>query len=105
MQNYRAVVHYHFKKGMEEQGLKFLVNELVNKAPQYGCHHIELLQDHKDHCNLIGIATWNDIEDARRFQLMWTKKEKEMLHFCTNPPKREFCKLRSTFMEKAKRVA
>ncbi len=43
MSGYRAIVHYHFKKGMEEQGIRFLENELLRKAHQLGVHDIEIL--------------------------------------------------------------
>ena len=47
--NYRAIVHYHFKEGMEEKGIQFLENELVKKGRELGCHYIELWQNEKDH--------------------------------------------------------
>lgn len=105
MGNYRAIVHYHFKKGMEEQGIRFLQNELIKNAERYGCHGIELLQDEKDHTLLVGIATWNDISDARRFQSSWAHKENELMRFCSETPKRHFYKVRSTYSEKMRRAA
>lgn len=105
MGNYRAVVHYHFKKGMEEQALKFFENELIKKAQNYKCHLIELLQNEKDHSQFVGIAIWNDIEDARRFQELWKSKEKELMRFCVNEPKREFFKLRTHYQEKMRKAA
>ncbi len=105
MSNYRAVVHYTFKKGMEEEGLKFLENELVKKGAQYGCHGIELLQNGKDSTTVIGIGYWNDIEEARKFQSAWDKKEKELAKYCTSAPKREFYKIRCNYMEKARKIA
>jgi len=105
MTHYRAVVHYNFKKGMEEKGIKFLENELIKNAQKYGCHYIELMQNEKDHSHLIGIATWTSLDDARRFQSLWKEKEKEFLQYCTGSPEREFCKVRSNYMEKSRRAA
>lgn len=105
MANYKAIVQYHFKKGMEEQGLKFLDKELIKKAQEYGCHGIELCQNEKDHTYLVGIALWNDIEDARRFQSLWDSKERELLRFCTSTPKREFFRVRDTYTEKMRKAA
>lgn len=105
MGNYRAIVHYHFKKGMEEQGMKFIENELIKKAQGFGCHYVELLQNEKDPTLVVGIATWNDIEDARKFQSLWKTKEKELMRFCSNKPQREFFKIRNNFQEKTRRVA
>lgn len=105
MSTYRAVVHYEFKKGMEEEGIKFLERELVKKAQNYGCHEIELLHSEKNPCHLIGIATWKNIEEAKKFQATWDAKEKEILRYCTDVPKREFFKMRSTYTEKAKKAA
>ena len=104
--NYRALVRFHFKPGMEEQGLMFLENELVKKGKEFNCHYIELWQNEKDKTWVDGIAVWNDLEDAKRFQALWEKKEKEMVaKFCQEEPKREFCKLRSIYIEKARKAA
>lgn len=105
MSNYRAIVHYHFKKGMEEKGIKFLERELLSKAQEFGCHGLELWQDERDPTFLVGIGAWNSIDDARRFQSHWDEKEKELIEFCESAPKREFLKIRSTYAEKEKRVA
>ncbi|HEY2810453.1 MAG TPA: hypothetical protein VGJ00_03580 [Rhabdochlamydiaceae bacterium] len=105
MTKYKAVVHYRFKEGMEEKGLHFLENELLKKADSYGCHEIELLQSEEDPTHIIGIALWNDIQDARRFQAKWATKEHELLRISADSPKREFFKMASTFMEKMRRAA
>lgn len=105
MSKYRAIVHYRFKEGMEEKGLRFLENELVKKAESFGCHGIEILHSEDDPTFVVGIATWNDIQDARRFQAKWATKEHEMLSFCTSSPKREFFKIVSTFMEEKHKKA
>jgi len=105
MGNYRAIVHYSFKKGMEAQGLKFLEEELVKKAQNYGCHFIELWQNERDPSIVVGVAIWNDLEDARRFQSKWQEKEQELMQFCTESPKREFFVLKTTYVEKGKKAA
>jgi len=105
MASFRAVVQYHFKKGMEEQGIKFLENELINKATQYGCHHIELLQDDKDHSFFIGVATWSSFEEAKKFQAHFESKEKELMKFCVKAPTRHFCRLKNQYNEKLKKAA
>ena len=103
--HYRAVVHYHFKNGMEEEGVRFLERELIKKAKEYGCHDIELWQNDRDPAVFTGVALWNDIQDARRFQSLWEKKEKEFLRYCTGTPHREFYRVRATFLEKSKKAA
>jgi len=105
MTTYRAIVHYHFKKGMEQQGIRFFENELLKKAQEYGCHSIELWQDERDPQHLIGTGMWNSLEEARRFQSHWNEKERELINFCTNTPKREFLKIKATYSEKSRRVA
>jgi quinol monooxygenase YgiN len=105
MPSYKAIVHYHFKNGKERQGLRFLQNNLIRKAKEYGCHGIELLQEGKNPTFFIGIGTWNSLEEARRFQAIWNKKEKQMNHFCIHRPKRQFFKVKSTYMEKTKKAA
>jgi hypothetical protein len=105
MGNYRAMVHYSFKKGMETEGLEFLENELVKKAKSYGCHFIELWQNEKDPHSVVGVAIWNNLEDARRFQHLWQEKEEELMKFSSESPQREFFVLYSTYTEKAKKAA
>ncbi len=105
MITYKAVVNYHFKKGMEEQGIKFLENELLKKAQEYGCHGIELLQNDKEGNQFIGLALWNSLQEAKHFQEMWGTKEKELLRFCETPPTRAFYKIRAIYSEKAKKAA
>jgi 3-oxoacyl-ACP reductase-like protein len=98
---YRAIVHYHFKKGLEEEGILFLERELMKKAQQMGCHGIEIWQNEKAQTYVIGIGHWKSIEEARRFQDKWNAKEKELLRFCTNVPEREFYEFRSAFTQRA----
>ncbi len=102
MSHYQAVVHYHFKKGMEEEGLKFLEKELIKHAREYGCHDIEICQSEREPSELLGLAIWNSVEEARNFQSHWASKEKELLRICANPPTREIFKIRSTYIEKGK---
>lgn len=105
MGNYRASVHYNFKNGMVAQGLKFLENELIKNAQKLGCHYIEIWQDEKNPNIVVGIATWNNLEDARRFQGQWLQKEHELMKWCAEHPKREFFMLKSSFAEKSKKAA
>jgi hypothetical protein len=105
MASFRAVVHYNFKKGMEEQGIKFLETELLRKAKEFGCHGIELWQSGKSGDTVLGIGLWNSVEEARRFQAAWGPKEKELLRFCTGTPHREFYKVRSVYAESMRKAA
>ncbi len=105
MAYFRAIVQYHFKKGMADQGLKFLENELIKKAQNLGCHHVELLQDDIDPSYFVGIAVWNSLEEAKKFQHHFSAKEKEILKFCSKEPTRHFCRVRSHFEEKSKKAA
>ncbi len=102
MAHYQAVVHYHFKKGREEEGVKFLEKELLQHAREYGCHDIEICQSERDTSELLGLAVWKSIDEAKAFQSQWIHKEKELLRLCTNPPTREIFKIRSNYVEKEK---
>ena len=104
MSRYRAIIHYHFKKGMEEKGMKFFQKEIVEKAQELGCQGAELWQSERDRAYAVGIGAWNSIEDARRFQALWDQKEKEILRYCVGAPKQEFFKT-STVAEPHKRAA
>lgn len=100
MSNYRAVIHYKLKKGMEQEAIRFMEKELIQQAENMGCHHIEIVQNEQDPTSLMGIALWNDLEDARNFQSQWEGKEKEFMKFCTSGPRREFCKICCSYQEK-----
>jgi len=104
--NYRAIVHYHFKEGMEEKALNFLETELIKKGQEYGSRYTELWQNEKNPSIVEGISFWDDIEDAKRFQSQWESKEKELISkFCEGAPRKEFFKLRSTYMQKPRKAA
>lgn len=105
MLNYRAIVQYHFKKGMEEEGMRFLENELVKKAKEYGCHTIELCHNERDPSLLVGIASWESLEDAKRFQSLWSAKEHEIMRFCSAAPHHEFFKVTSSYKERSRKAA
>lgn len=105
MSRYRAVVNYRFKSGMEHQAMKFLENELMRKGDSYGCHNIEILQSELDPTHVLGVALWNDIQDARRFQARWAAKEHELVKMCSEAPKREFFKIATSFAEHLRKAA
>jgi quinol monooxygenase YgiN len=105
MVSYRAIVHYHLKNGMQNQALKFLENELIKHAQEFGCHNLEILQNETHPESIVGIATWNSLEDARRFQAEWQNKEEQLMRFCSAPPKREFCKVYTSYFEKTRKAA
>jgi len=102
MQKYRALVHYYFNKGMVKEGIRFLERELIKKAEEYGCHDVEIWQSEKDINYVVGMGTWNSLEDARRFQALWESKEQELTRLCINTPKREFFKIQSMYRESKK---
>ena len=104
--NHQAVVHYHFKPNMIEQGIKFLEAELVKKALESGCQNIVLLQNERDPSYVIGIATWTTIEEAKKFQSQWNSKETELAtRFCSTAPTRELFKPRAVYSERARKAA
>lgn len=105
MSQYRSIVYYHFKKGMEEQGMKYFEKEFLNKAEEYGCHGIEMWRNEADHSYVVGIGAWNSMDDVRRFQDVWDVKEKELLRFCTKTPKRELFKTNSRMEERSRKAA
>src|SRR5579883_1260385 len=102
MAQYQIIVHYHFKKGMEKEGLRFLETELMKHAREFGCHHLEICQNERDLTDVVGLAIWNSIDEAKKFQSHWEEKESKLISFCTNPPRREVFKVQSTYSEKEK---
>ena len=105
MSIYRGIVHYHFRKGLEEKGIKLLEVELFKAAHEFGNHNFDICYDEKEPGHVIGTSWWNSFEEAHRFQKMWQRKEKEILEHCMGEPKREFYKLRKSLFEKTKKVA
>lgn len=104
--NYRAIVTYHFKKGMEEKAIQFLEKELIQKAKELGGHYLELWQNEKSPSIVEGIGIWTNLEDAKAFQSKWEKWEKELVSkYCERAPEREFCKLRGSYSEKIMKAA
>ena len=102
---YRAIIHYHFKKGMEEKGIRFFENVMMKKAQELGCHDLELWISEKDPSILVGMGSWNSLEEARAFQSFFQAQEKEFLQMCTSMPKREFYKIHKSFEEKKRKSA
>ena len=102
---YRAIVHYHFKKGLEEKGIRFLETQLLKRAQEFGCHDIELWASERDPSLIVGMGCWNSLEEARSFQSVWEINEKELLSMCTSAPKREFYRIQKSYSEKTKKVA
>lgn len=105
MDNFKAVVHYHFKKGEEEKAFKKLDEGISKWATERGCRGIELLRNERDPCHVIGIAVWDSIEDARRFQEKWQEKESELAKMCRERPHHEFFKCCSWYGEKKRKAA
>jgi quinol monooxygenase YgiN len=105
MSIYRGIVHYYFKKGWEEKGIKYLEVELFKAAHEYGNHHFDIYYDEKNPGHVMGTSIWNTFDEAHRFQEMWQRKEKEIMEHMTKEPMREFYKLRKSMFEKSKKVA
>jgi hypothetical protein len=91
--NYRAIVHYRFKPGMEQKAIEFIKNELFKQAEKDGCKDIEILADERHEGHWVGTGVWNSIDEARNFQSHWNVKEKELQKYCTEAPKREIYRI------------
>jgi hypothetical protein len=89
MSAYKAVVHYHFKKGMEKKGEKFIEDELIKAAERCGCHDIEFCKDKKDACHFVGMGTWDSLQEGEKFHKQWIANEKELMKYCTHRPHRD----------------
>jgi len=102
---YRGIVHYHFKKGWEEKGIKLLEVELFKAAHEFGNHSFDLCYNERDPGHVIGTSWWNTVEEAHRFQEGWQEKEREIVEHCMQEPKREIFKHRKSIFEKTKKSA
>jgi len=104
-EKYRAIVHYHLKKGKKDQAIQFLEKNLLEKAMELGCHDIEILIDERNPERLIGMGIWNNFNEAKKFQSIWEAKEKELMQFCEKKPMREFYKIIKNTEGKARKAA
>jgi len=105
MSQFRAIVHYHFKKGHEEEGIKYLEEHLTKEISRHGGHHIEIFRDESQHGNVIGIAEWNNVDEAKKFQKYFSAIENEMSRFLSDKPSHHFYKLHWQHMPKIKKAA
>ena len=102
---YRAVVHYHFKKGQEKEGLKYLENELSKAAKAAGARNLEVWYTDKDPTHVVGMGMWNNLDEARKFQSVWESKEKELMKYCSEKPHREVYHVCDEFNKKCSKAA
>lgn len=105
MHMYRAIVHYHFKKGQEKEGMRFLEDELAKAAKAAGSGELEVWYSERESEHVIGMGIWNSLDDARRFQSTWESKEKELMKFCTEKPHREVYRVCDSFAKKYGKAA
>jgi hypothetical protein len=105
MHQYRVIVHYHFKNGMEKEAIRFLEEELLKIAKECKCHDIEVWYNEKNPMHTIGMALWDNLEDARKFQAKWEFKEKELMKYCSAPFHKEIFKVSSDFAKRFGKAA
>ncbi len=105
MSCYKAVVHYHFKKGKEKEGKKFIENELLHAAEECGCHNIEFCQDEKDSCHFVGMGTWDDMKSWKKFHEHWKANEHKLQELCEHHPHRDMYIVQSCHMKKKNKAA
>lgn len=105
MHQYRVIVHYHFKEGMKDEGIKFLEDELLKTAKDCKCQDIEVWYNEKEPSHNIGMGLWDDLEEARKFQMKWKAKEKELMKYCSEVHHREIYRVSSGFAKKFGKAA
>lgn len=105
MTHYKAVVHYHFKKGKENQGRKFVEDELLKAASHCGCHNIEFCQDEKDSCHFVGMGTWDNMNDWKKFHKVWKVNEARLMELCEHHPHRDVYKIETSTKRKGRKAA
>lgn len=104
MSRCRVLLNCVFKSGMEDKGFKAMENisEFLLKK---GCNQIEIFQDSNNPHHWYYAADWNSLDDAKRVQHEWEEKARELMHFCTNSPKREFFIVKKSHMGKMRKAA
>lgn len=96
----RVLVHFNFKKGSEEKGLKMIEKDIFELLEQKGCLGLELFQDAENPTHIYYSADWNSIEEAKRAQKEWEDVIATITNLCTSTPKREFYNLKVSHMLK-----
>lgn len=102
---YRAIATYYFKKGLEDQGMKFIEAELFAHARAWGCQDIEWMQDEKDPSHWISTGVWSNLNDAIKFQNLINSQAPNLSKYCTVTPKREIYKIKHVAFERGRKVA
>ncbi|PIS00927.1 MAG: hypothetical protein COT84_05045 [Chlamydiae bacterium CG10_big_fil_rev_8_21_14_0_10_35_9] len=105
MATYKVVNHYHFKKGMEKKGEKFIEDELLKAAKKCGCHDIEFGQDKDDNGHFIGMGTWDSLKDLENFHKEWKVNEQELMKMCEHRPHRDVLEIKLSTEKKPKKRA
>ncbi len=105
VENYRAIVNYYFKEGQRDEAIKFLSEELVDRAKKLGCHDMELLVDEKNPNHAIGTGVWRSVKEAKEFQSQWSSVEKDLMRYCSKSPERMIYKIDAHWHEKGKKAA
>ena len=102
---YMIFFHFHFKKGMEMDGWKFLESDFMKKSKDYGCKSFEFYQSESDSYYIMGEGSWDRDEDAYKFQAYWHGRENEFSRFFTQNPQIEFFKLVDISGKKLRKTA
>lgn len=103
--NYRVLVHYHVKPGMENHIMTITENELLKTAQEQGFHQAEFWQDEMSPSHFILSGTWETLEAAQNFRSIWESKRPELMKHCSNEPYREIYRVAKCYPEKSKKAA
>ncbi|MFZ4100292.1 MAG: hypothetical protein ACOYKZ_08225, partial [Chlamydiia bacterium] len=89
MSAFPVIVHYHFKKGLEKEGLQHLMSVLRDKATELGGQNLGLWQSDQDPTHVMGMGWWDSLEDSNRFQAYWNSQMGQLSKYLASPPVRE----------------
>lgn len=96
MTAYRGIIHYQFKPGKEEEGLRFIETEFFRYALECGAREVEVFAVEGNRSYAVSTAVYNDMNAANKFKAFFESHKDKLMQFCLSMPKREILKLRSS---------
>ena len=88
--NYRTMVHYHTKPGMEEELMFLNENQLLSASKNTPFYQREIWQDENDPSHLIATAVFHSKKEAQNFHSNLDALKSQLMRSCEGNLEEEF---------------
>ncbi len=105
MRNYRIIVNYEIRSGLEEKAIHFIETEVYKMAKDCGCHDLELWLDEDSSLHLIGTGLWDSLKAIERFDDLLLSKRELFLKYFTDIPSRQSFKILKKEIKNTRKAA